>query len=135
MSNSAVPSPSAAPGSSDTRTVQAPPRDSTIHSLSPVVKVCSPPGSNSTTRRLLWVQPACSGPMSRVYPPWAVVPWGTYSSVLCVMRPSQQSYGGVHGGGHVVVRRVEQRAADHQTLDGGQLQGAPPLLVRALLVL
>src|SRR5690348_3391834 len=84
--------------------------------------------------------------MSTAYSPPAVAPLGTYRPLLrgtsvveCVLGSvigsSQQSYGGVHRGGHVPVGRVEQRAADDQALHGGQLERAAPLLVRALLVL
>ncbi len=40
------------PKSSVVSTVQAPFRDSAIHSLSPVEKACEPPGGSSSTRRL-----------------------------------------------------------------------------------
>src|SRR5262249_40162126 len=114
-------------------TLQAPLRGSTIHSLSPVVNICVPPGWSSTIRRLLWVQPARLGSMSSAYCAFAVAPLGTYSSLL--MRPAQQSYGGVHGRGDIVVRRVQQRTADHHATDGGQLERVVPLPVRAVLVL
>lgn len=44
-----------------TATVQPPESGSTIHSLSPVSKVCQPPAGSSSTRRLEWPQSADSG--------------------------------------------------------------------------
>ena len=81
------------------------------------------PSSSSTTCRLDSVQPADSGVTSTVYGVSRCAPGCT---TCCARRHAHHLHGGRHGGGDVVVGRVEQRAADDQAAHRGSAERLLP---------